>query len=117
MNESLSAKRCRFTRDVADLVAYAFTLPGTTVALDQVKRTQTEADVNKDRGTGITNSLHVLGLAVDLLLYVNGYYKADTASYAVLGAYWKSLHPDNRWGGDFTKPDGDHFSVEHNGVR
>lgn len=114
---TLSEKRCIFTGDLCDLVAFAKTLPGHLVALDQVKRTQAEADANKASGAGISNSLHVLGLAADLLLYVDGTYQDHTVAYAPLGAFWKRLRAGNCWGGDFTKPDGDHFSAEHNGVR
>jgi len=40
-----------------------------------------------------------------------------------LGTYWKSLHPLNRWGGDFRNSKGEkvndfnHFSMEHGGVQ
>lgn len=117
MSETLSQKRCRFTRDVAKLLAYVETLPGYAVALDQVKRTQAEADANSASGAGISNSLHLIGLAVDLLLYVDGVYQENSAAHATLGAYWKSLHPDNCHGGDFAKPDGGHYSVQNEGVR
>jgi hypothetical protein len=31
------------------------------------------------------------------------------------GTQWKSYDPDNRWGGDFTKKDYNHFSMIHEG--
>lgn len=33
-----------------------------------------------------------------------------------LGRYWKSLHPDNRWGGDFVSKDYNHFSMLYGGI-
>lgn len=117
MSETLSTKRCRFTSQLARLVVWAES-QGLSVALDQVKRTQSEADANAASGLGISDSLHRLGLAADILLYRNGIYQAHTEDYHPLGVYWESLSPDARWGGRFSpKPDGDHFSLEHNGVK
>lgn len=115
---TLAEKRCALLDDLCALRTFVATLPGHRIALDQVKRTQAEADANKASGAGISNSLHLLGLAADVLLYVNGVYQTSTAAYAPLGAFWKSLRPGNCWGGDFRpKIDGNHFSAEHNGVR
>lgn len=62
----------------------------------------------------MTNKRH--WLAVDFNLFVNGQYKTDTADYLPLGEYWESL--GGTWGGRFkSRPDGNHFSLEHNGVR
>jgi hypothetical protein len=41
----------------------------------------------------------------------------DTAVYKPLGDYWKTLDPACCWGGDFSKPDGNHFSYTHNGIK
>jgi hypothetical protein len=113
---SLSEERCRFTEDVAALLYFARTFrEGHAVALDQVKRTLDEAKANAAKGTGIIKSLHVSGLAVDLLLYVDGAYQTDTDAYRHLGDWWKARRAENRWGGDFhnakgePKPDGNHF--------
>lgn len=76
------------------------------------------------KGIGIANSLHSLRLAKDWNLFLDttakgdeDIYQMDTEAYRPLGNFWKSLHPLNRWGGDFAKPDGNHFSLEHNGVK
>ncbi|MGO3686517.1 MAG: M15 family metallopeptidase, partial [Proteus vulgaris] len=43
-------------------------------------------------------------------------YLTATSDYKELGEYWESL--GGSWGGRFkTRPDGNHFSLEHNGVR
>jgi hypothetical protein len=69
-------------------------------------------------GRGIRNSLHLKGLAIDLNLFRDGKYLADSESHRELGAYWKTLHPLCRWGGDFKpKPDGNHYSMEWEGVK
>ena len=112
----LSEKRVLFSKNIALLVLWA-SENGLDLAFDQVKRTQQEAQSNDKVGTGIANSLHVLGLAADLLLYVNGVYQETTEAHAKLGAKWKSMHPLNAWGGDFKKKDGNHYSMTHGGVR
>ena len=115
---SLSALRCQFSQDLAKLVLYANTLPDTKVAINEVVRTTTQATANAASGAGIANSLHLQGLAADLLIYVGGVYKSDLESARVLGDFWKSLGSDHYWGGDFTtRPDADHFSISPDGGR
>jgi len=114
----LSEQRCLFSALLGQFITWINQHPGgLSVAIDQVKRTQAEADLNAQLGNGISNSLHLTGLAADLLLYRDGVYQADSAAYADLGARWKAMHPLNCWGGDFAKPDGNHFSSMRNGVR
>ena len=122
MSETLSEKRQRFTHDVALLILQAEKL-GYQAALDQVKRTQAEADANAASGAGIRNSLHLIGLACDLLLYQGGRYLMASSDYKLLGDWWKALGDGHCWGGDFkdkvgnAKPDGNHFSIEDGGIR
>lgn len=117
---TLAQQRVLFTTLIAKLIAWAND-NGYAVALDQVKRTQAEADANAKSGKGISNSLHLSGLAADLLLYTyeNGQlqYKTATPDYKPLGEYWKTLHPLACWGGDFKRADGNHFSLTRDGVR
>lgn len=61
------------------------------------------------------NSNHYIRLAADLNLFKDGKYLDKTEDHAPLGEYWKTLHPLCRWGGDFEKPDGNHYSIEHLG--
>ena len=112
---TLSDKRQIFTRNLANLITWGFA-QGYGLALDQVKRTQAEANANAESGVGIVHSLHIIGLAADILLY-HPDYKTGSTDYKPLGDYWKTLDVLNRWGGDFSKPDGNHFSMEHNGVK
>lgn len=125
---SLREKRVLFSWLVAVLVQKAIDL-GLEPAFDQVRRTAAEAKANARKGSGIANSLHTLGLAADVLLYKDidddgrPDYLTQSEAYAELGRFWKTLHPLCRWGGDFRdskgrpKPDGNHFSMEHNGVK
>lgn len=83
----------------------------------ELQRTEAQAEINAKSGVGISNSLHKKCLAIDLKLFNGGVYQTDSLPYTGAGAYWKSLHPLNRWGGDFKKQDGGHFSMEHEGVK
>ena len=114
---TLREKRCVFTEHVAELIREARSL-GFECALDQVKRTQAEADANAAAGTGIKRSLHLVGLAVDLLLYRDGVYLTATQDYEPLGNWWEAQSTTSytlAWGGRFR--DGNHFSLAHEGRR
>jgi hypothetical protein len=65
------------------------------------------------QGKGISNSVHTIKLAVDLLLFRAGAYLTNSEDYRTLGEWWESLHPLCRWGGRFR--DGNHFSLTHEG--
>lgn len=113
---TLGEKRRLFTRDLSDLIAYAFA-EGYEVQLEEVLRRKTVAEENAATGKGIANSLHLIGLAADLSLFIGGVYQTDSTAYKQLGLYWERMGPDHAWGGRFSKPDGNHFSVEHEGRR
>lgn len=68
--------------------------------------------------TGIRNSGHTRGLAADVYVIDDGAIVNDSAPYAQLAAYWKTLHPLARWGGDFKTIAADfgHYSFEWEGV-
>lgn len=88
-------------------------------------------------GVGHPNSLHGLRLAGDTNLFdAAGEYLTDTAAHRPLGLYWESktgwYRPDGArcaedepgasfvefcWGGRFSNPDGNHYSIAHNGMR
>lgn len=94
------------------------------ISFGEAYRTPEQAALNQQKGTGISNSLHTKRLAVDLNLFLDSslaadenVYQTDSAAYKPLGDKWKTLHPLCRWGGDFARPDGNHFSLEHEGVR
>lgn len=90
---------------------------GYELTFGEFYRTAEQAALNAQAGTGIRNSLHGKRLAGDWNLFRDGIYLTDTASHRQFGTFWKTLHPLNRWGGDFSKPDGNHYSMEHEGVK
>lgn len=112
----LSEKRILFSLLISELIVWAHT-QGITVAFDEVKRSPEVAKIYAEQGKGISNSLHTLGLAADLIRYEGTAYLSSSHDYKVLGDKWKSMHSLARWGGDFRRADGGHFSLEHNGVK
>lgn len=72
-------------------------------------------------GRGILHSNHELRMAADLTGFKNGAILDYTvAAYLPLGELWEKYSTSQYqccWGGYFTKPDVDHFSLLHNGIR
>lgn len=60
---------------------------------------------------------HYKALAVDLNLFINGVWisSGDHPAWRELGDFWKGLHVDARWGGDFDSVDVNHFSFTYQG--
>jgi hypothetical protein len=111
----LSEKQQLFVSLIAQLITWAND-KGYRLTFGEAYRTPEQAKLNAKSGAGIANSLHTQRLAVDFNLFVNGEYKTKTEDYLPLGEYWESL--GGAWGGRFkSRPDGNHFSLEHNGVR
>jgi hypothetical protein len=114
---TLSEKQRLFARLLGEFLVWIFQQPGYEVVGGEWQRTKEQAALNAAKGTGIANSLHELLLACDLSFFLNGVYQTESEAYRPLGEKWESMHELCRWGGRFSKPDGDHFSIEHNGVR
>ena len=108
----LSDKQAKFTVMIANLILWADER-GYKLTFGEAYRTQEQAELNAKSGRGIRNSLHTQRLAVDFNLFIDGQYKTGSESYKPLGEYWESL--GGAWGGRFN--DGNHFSLEHNGVK
>lgn len=110
----LGEKQRRFTRMVGDLIAFAYAR-GCELTFGEAYRTPEQAALNAAKGIGIGKSLHTMRLAIDFNLFVDGVYQTDSEAYRPLGEYWESL--GGSWGGRFSKPDGNHFSLGHEGIR
>jgi hypothetical protein len=100
---------------VSKLIQWSYEA-GYELTFGEAYRTPEQAALNAKKGSGISNSLHIQRLAVDLNLFKDGQYLTDSKLYTPLGEYWESI--GGSWGGRFkTNPDGNHFSLEWNGVR
>jgi hypothetical protein len=114
---TLGEKQRMFALNVAKLIIWAYE-QGYEISLGEAYRTAEQAELNAKSGKGIANSLHVQRLAIDLNLFRSGRWLQFSEQHRPLGEFWKSLYPDNRWGGDFRPhPDGNHYSMEHEGVK
>lgn len=116
---SLVAKQSAFAGAVAKLVLEALDR-GYLVTFGEAYRPEETAALYEEQGRGIANSNHTRRLAIDLNLFLYGQYLTDSEHYRELGEWWKRESTDEytcAWGGDFSRPDGNHFSFEHNGVR
>ena len=113
---TLGQKQRKFARLVGKLIEWTYA-NGYELTFGDAYRSPLQAAANAAAGTGIARSLHTQRLAIDLNLFVNGEYQTASEAYAPLGAYWKTLDPDCCWGGDFSKPDGNHLSLTHEGIK
>jgi len=108
---SLSNEQWEFLKDVAALIYYAEHRPDKDYKLtgSELYRTPEQAELNAKKGIGIERSLHTSRLAIDLNLFINNKYQTNSKAYRELGEFWKGLNYKNRWGGDFSRSDGNHF--------
>lgn len=105
-----------FAQSVALLIQKAAEL-GFGVTFGEAYRTPEQAARNAATGAGISNSLHIDRLAIDINLFKNGRYITDDEGHRDLGHWWKLMHAKHRWGGDFTKKDFNHYSCTPDGIR
>lgn len=112
---TLRTARVAFSLAIARLILHAESL-GYELALAEGMDRVTEKDPTSDHMKG---SLHDIGLAQDLDLYFKGIYMSNTEDHSPLGMWWKDYGVENglplAWGGDFAKPDGNHYSLSWKG--
>ena len=98
---SLSQEQASFLLDACALIKYA-TEQGFMVTGGELARTPEQQAIYVQTGRSKTlNSNHLKRLAIDLNFFKDGQIIWDKGILAPLGAFWESLHPKNRWGGNF----------------
>ncbi len=112
---TLGQKQRLFTKLVAQLIQYAYAQGYELTLGDAYRDPRVHGDVGVKKSYSSANSVHKQRLAIDLNLFKDGQYLTTTEAHKPLGQFWKSLHPDCRWGGDFSTPDGNHYSMTHEG--
>lgn len=112
---SLSEKQRLFTQLIAKLIVWSHENDYELTFGDAYRDPRVFGKVGISKGYGHKSSAHKNRLAMDLNLFINGKYAKSSSDYKPLGEYWESLHELCRWGGHFA--DGNHFSLEHNGVK
>lgn len=111
---TLRQQQSLFAQLVGRLITWSYE-NGFELTLGETVRTKEQAYANEVQGIGTKDSLHIVRLAIDLNLFIDGKYQVAAAAYAPLGLCWKTLHPLCRWGGDWSKRDANHFSLEYQG--
>jgi hypothetical protein len=112
----LGEKQRIFTWNVHHLIEWTYKA-GYEMTFGEAFRTAEQAALNAKSGAGIENSLHTRRLAVDMNLFKNGEWLQKSEDHRQCGMFWESLHPLNRWGGRFSRPDGNHYSMEDGGIK
>ena len=104
----LSEKQQHFTLMIADLICWSYGM-GIELTFGEAWRTKEQQEIYFKSGKSKTmDSKHLERLAVDFNVFIKGEYRTDKASYEALGNHWKSLDPNNKWGGDWGW-DANHF--------
>ncbi len=95
------SEQAAFLLDVTSLILKAKEL-GFVVTAGELARTADQQAIYVKTGRSQTmNSLHLQRRAIDLNFFKDGQIIWDKGILAPLGAYWETLHPKNRWGGNF----------------
>lgn len=98
---SLVQEQAAFLLDAAKLVQHA-TEQGFVVTGGELWRTPEQQKVYVQTGRSKTMaSNHLRRLAIDLNFFKNGELVYDKNVLRLIGEYWESLNPANRWGGNF----------------
>lgn len=108
-------KQRKFTRLVPRLLDYIHEQGYECTFGDAYRDPRLHGEMGVKIGYGHPRSGHKLKIAIDLNLSLNGVYLEGTDAHQKFGEFWESLDPDCRWGGRFA--DGNHYSLEHEGVK
>jgi hypothetical protein len=113
MSETLSQKQRRFARMIPRLIDKAHELGFEVTLGDAYRDARLHGAMGVKLGYGHRNSAHKIRLAIDLNLFRDGEFLEQTSDHQPLGEWWESQ--GGSWGGRFN--DGNHYSLEHNGVK
>ena len=98
---SLNQEQAAFLLDACKLILFA-TERGFLVTGGELARTPEQQAVYVKTGRSKTmQSNHLKRCAIDLNFFKDGKIIWDKETLAPMGAYWESLNPKNRWGGNF----------------
>lgn len=110
---TLGQKQRKFVRMVADLIIWAYDNGYELSFGDAYRDPRLHGALGVKAGYGHPRSGHKQRLAVDLNLFKDGAFLQATEDHRPLGEKWESM--GGTWGGRFN--DGNHYSLEHEGVK
>ena len=99
----LSEKQIIFSKNIASLIVYADMLGIGLTFGDAYREEFTQRELVRRGSSKTMNSMHRKRLAVDFNFFINGKLTYKFDDIEELGRFWLTLHPKNRWGGDFNK--------------
>ena len=111
---TVGEKQRLYMRLLLGLLAKAFELGFEVAGGDLFRDPRVHGELGVKLGYGHPKSAHKLKIAIDLNLFKNGVFLSATEDHKELGEWWEKQHELCRWGGRFN--DGNHYSLEHNGV-
>jgi hypothetical protein len=115
MAETLRQKQSRFAFAVAGLIQQAYRLGFEVTLGDAYRDPRVHGDLGVRKSYSHPKSAHKVRLAIDLNLFKRGAYLEGSDAHRLLGEWWERQGADHRWGGRFD--DGNHYSLEHNGIK
>lgn len=110
---TLGEKQRKFTRMIADLVVWAYDNGYELTYGDAYRDPRLHGAMGWKVGYGHPKSAHKIRLAVDFNLFKDGVFLQGTEDHRPLGEQWEKM--GGSWGGRFK--DGNHYSMEHEGVK
>lgn len=110
---ALLQKQQQFMRLVPRLIDKAHALGFEVTLGDGYRDPRVHGNVGEKIGYGHAKSGHKVRLAIDLNLFKNGKFLQSTEAHRELGEWWELQ--GGSWGGRFN--DGNHYAIEHRGVR
>ena len=94
-----------FTLNIANLIHFAAT-KGFGLTFGHAWRTLDDQERLYQKGlTQTLESTHLSRLAVDFNVFEGDRLCLEWKKIKILGDHWESLHPNNRWGGDWNGND------------
>jgi len=110
---TLRQKQSKFALMVAKLIIKAYELGYEVTLGDAYRDPRLHGAIGENKGYGYSKSAHKNRLAIDLNLFKDGKFLSSTDDHKELGEWWESI--GGSWGGRFN--DGNHYSLEHDGVK
>lgn len=112
---TLGEKQRLLVQLIAKLIEFAYANGYQLTLGDAFRDPRVHGAMGIKLGYSHPNSNHKQRLAIDFNLFKDGVFLQNTEDHRPLGEYWESLNPLCRWGGRFN--DGNHYSIEHDGIK
>ena len=110
---TLREKQSKFASMIPGLINKALELGFEVTLGDAYRDPRLHGAVGVKQGYGHSKSCHKLRLAIDLNLFKDGKFLSSSEDHKQLGEWWESQ--GGTWGGRFN--DGNHYSLEHDGMK